>query len=121
MAKMRIDYKILKKLKKEFGDFEVGAEYNGKLYFRFGYWNHIDKDLFKSKFPAYFSIEEFLVEDDDDCGPLYIYYVWDEHVLKNNYRWTNEYKQEQKYKMIGWSLAGLALCILYIIADKYIF
>ena len=56
MAKMRIDYKILKKLKKEFGDFEVGAEYDGKLYFRFGYWNHIDKDLFKSMFPAYLSI-----------------------------------------------------------------
>ena len=28
---MRIDYKILKKLKKEFGDFEVGAEYNLSL------------------------------------------------------------------------------------------
>tara|TARA_R100000458_G_scaffold55593_1_gene59688 strand:+ start:357 stop:713 length:357 start_codon:yes stop_codon:yes gene_type:complete len=118
MAKMRIDYKILKKLKKEFGDFEVGAEYDGKLYFRFGYWNHIDKDLFKSMFPAYLSIEQFLVDDDSDCGPLYIYYVWDDRFRAMD---KQEFKREQKYKMVGWSLIGLAICIIYILLDKYIF
>ena len=121
MAKMRIEYKILKKLKKTFGDFEIGAEHNGKLYFRFGYWNHIDKDLFKSMFPSYLSIEEFLVDEDDDCGPLYIYYVWDDRFTDNHYKWTNEFKQEQKYKLVGWSFIGLAICIIYILLDTYIF
>lgn len=118
MAKMRIDYKILKKLKKEFGDFQVGSDESGKLYFRFGYWNHIDRHVFKSMFPAYLSIEQFLVEDDDDCGPCYIYYVWDDRFTQLD---REHFRREQKYKVVGWSLIGLAICIIYILLDKYIF
>ena len=117
MAKMRIDYKILKQIEKQIGDFQIGAE-KDKLYFRFGYWQHIDKDFFASFLPAYLSLEQFLVDDDSDCGPLYIYYVWDDRFRAMD---KQEFKREQKYKMVGWSLIGLAICIIYILLDKYIF
>ena len=97
---------------------EVGADENDVITLRFGYWNHIDKDLFKSMFPSYLSIEQFLVDDDSDCGPLYIYYVWDDRFTAMD---KQEFKKEQKYKMVGWSLIGLAICIIYILLDKYIF
>jgi len=117
MAKMRIDYKILKELKQIFGDYQVGSEENGRLYFRFGYWQHIDKDLFASVFPAYLSIEQFIVDEDDDTGIAYIYYVWDDR--NNKKKWKR--KKERDYKLFGWSMLGLVLCILYMLLDKYIF
>ena len=117
MAKMRIDYKILKQIEKDIGDYQIGAE-KDKLYFRFGYWQHIDKDLFASMLPAYLSIEQFIVDEDDDTGIAYIYYVWDDRFRKEE---ILKDKKERDFKLFGWSLLGLALCILYIVLDAYIF
>jgi|5B_taG_2_1085324.scaffolds.fasta_scaffold62641_2 hypothetical protein len=117
MAKMRIDSKILLKLQEIFGDYQVGSEKNGRLYFRFGYWQHIDINLIKDLFPAYLSIEEFIVDEDDDTGIAYIYYVWDD---RNNKKQWNK-KKERDYKLFAWSIIGLVVSILYILLDKYIF
>ena len=117
MAKMRIDYKILKQIEKQIGDFQIGAE-KDKLYFRFGYWQHIDKEFFASFLPAYLSIEEFIVDEDDDTGIAYIYYVWDDRFRQEE---REHFKREQKYKLVEISLIGLGLSILYILLDQYIF
>jgi|7_EtaG_2_1085326.scaffolds.fasta_scaffold34563_3 hypothetical protein len=71
---MRLEFKYFKRIKKQFGDYEISAE-NNKLCLRFGYWDSIDMDILADILPDYFVIDEELVDDDDDCGPLYCYYI----------------------------------------------
>ncbi len=76
---MRIGYKKFKEIKKWYGssDFEIGYDNDG-LTFRFGYWNKVNIEQLSDILPGYFTITENLVDDDDDCGPLYNYKVSDE-------------------------------------------
>tara|TARA_Y100000741_G_C18254669_1_gene558503 strand:+ start:361 stop:594 length:234 start_codon:yes stop_codon:yes gene_type:complete len=73
---MRIGYKIFKEIKKWYGssDFEIGYD-RECMTLRFGYWNSIDLDGLQQIVPDYFEITENLVDDDDDCGPLYNYTI----------------------------------------------
>jgi len=76
---MRIGYKKFKEIKKWYGssDFEIGYDNDG-LTFRFGYWNKVNIEQLSDILPGYFTITENLVDDDEDCGPLYNYKVSDE-------------------------------------------
>ena len=76
---MRIGYKKFKEIKKWYGssDFEIGYDNDG-LTFRFGYWNKVNIEELSDILPGYFTLTENLVDDDDDCGPLYNYKVSDE-------------------------------------------
>lgn len=76
---MRIGYKKFKEIKKWYGssDFEIGYDNDG-LTFRFGYWNKVNIEELSDILPGYFTITENLVDDDEDCGPLYNYKVSDE-------------------------------------------
>ena len=73
---MRIGYKKFKEIKKWYGssDFEIGYDRNA-LTLRFGYWAQIKLDELQQVLPDYFEITENLVDDDDDCGPLYNYII----------------------------------------------
>ena len=76
---MRIGYKKFKEIKKWYGssDFEIGYDNDG-LTFRFGYWNKVNIEELSDILPGYFTLTENLVDDDEDCGPLYNYKVSDE-------------------------------------------
>tara|TARA_Y100000592_G_scaffold92985_1_gene155478 strand:- start:186 stop:425 length:240 start_codon:yes stop_codon:yes gene_type:complete len=76
---MRLGYKKFKEIKKWYGssDFEIGYDKDG-LTFRFGYWNKVNIEELSDILPGYFTLTENLVDDDDDCGPLYNYKVSDE-------------------------------------------
>ena len=73
---MRLGYKKFKEIKKWYGssDFEIGYDRNA-LTLRFGYWAQIKLDELQQVLPDYFEITENLVDDDDDCGPLYNYII----------------------------------------------
>ena len=75
---MRIGYKKFKEIKKWYGssDFEIGYDNDG-LTFRFGYWNKVNIEELSDILPDYFTLTENLVDDDDDCGPLYNYTISD--------------------------------------------
>ena len=118
MAKMRIDIKTLKKINKEFGPYEIGSDGQDKLYFRFGYWEYIESTKLAALLPAYLNVQAQLVDEDSDCGALWVYNVWDNRFKTEE---KHNYKQEQKYKLVSWSLIGLAACVIYILLDKYIF
>jgi hypothetical protein len=74
---MRIDFTVFKKIEEWYGsdDFEIGVHNDKALYIRFGYWNQVD-DAFNAFFPDYIGVSEFLVDEDDDTGPAYIYLIW---------------------------------------------
>ena len=57
---------------------EIGGIDRDTISLRFGYWNRLtDSDLEKIKeILGYRSIEEQLVDEDDDCGELWNYKVW---------------------------------------------
>ena len=73
---MRIGYKKFKEIKKWYGssDFEIGYDRDG-LTLRFGYWQKVDFEGWRQILPDYFEITENLVDEDDDCGPLYNYII----------------------------------------------
>jgi len=73
---MRIGYKKFKEIKKWYGssDFEIGYDRDG-LTLRFGYWQKVDFEGLQQILPDYFEITENLVDEDDDCGPLYNYII----------------------------------------------
>ena len=118
MAKMRIDIKTLKKIDKKFGSYEIGSVDENKIYFRFGYWNYIDSEELAKLLPAYLTVRAELVDEDSDCGALWVFNVIDDRFKREE---IHNFKQEQKYKLVSWSLFGLAACIIYILLDKYIF
>lgn len=72
---MRLDFKYFKRIKKQFGDYEIAASDNS-LQLRFGYWDSIDMEILSDILPAYFMVDEELVDDDSDCGPLYVYNIY---------------------------------------------
>ena len=74
---MRIEYKTLKKLKKEFGSYEIIPNDHG-LSLRFGYWQQVDVKKLEQLLPGQIHVEEFW-DHDEDCGYLYSYdleYYW---------------------------------------------
>tara|TARA_A200000159_G_scaffold135488_1_gene134605 strand:- start:41 stop:274 length:234 start_codon:yes stop_codon:yes gene_type:complete len=73
---MRIGYKKFKEIKKWYGssNFEIGYDRDG-LTLRFGYWQKVDFEGLQQILPDYFEITENLVDEDDDCGPLYNYII----------------------------------------------
>ena len=69
----KIDFKILKKVNEEFGDFDIGQTFGGNypVYLRFGYWNKVDvKKL--NDILGYIDVVEDDIYD-DDCGWKYSY------------------------------------------------
>jgi len=80
---MRIKYIKFKEIKKWYGssDFEIGFDEDG-LTIRFGYWDDVDIDGLKKILPSYLTVTENLVDDDDDCGPLYDYSISDKRRLR---------------------------------------
>jgi hypothetical protein len=70
----KIDIETLKKVEKQFGDFQVGQVIGGSndVYLRFGYWKRVDvvklQEIIGNSANV---IEDDL--DDDDCGTLYSY------------------------------------------------
>jgi hypothetical protein len=86
---MRIDYKILKAIEEWYGsdNFEVGSDgvvMDGRgdfkyvephMTIRFGYWNMVDVDELAQLLPFRYEVIENLVDDDDECGPLYNYLI----------------------------------------------
>jgi hypothetical protein len=74
---MRIDYKILKKIEKEYGsdDFQVGPSDEGmfgSIVLRFGYWRAVPLDSLQKTVGERYTVEEVEYED-EDTGWLYHY------------------------------------------------
>ena len=74
---MRIDYKILKKIEKEYGsdDFQVGPSDEGmfgSIVLRFGYWRAVPLDSLQKTVGDRYTVEEREYED-DETGWLYHY------------------------------------------------
>ena len=74
---MRIDYKILKKIEKEYGsdDFQVGPSDEGmfgSIMLRFGYWGRVSLDSLQKTIGERYTVEEVEYED-EETGWLYHY------------------------------------------------
>lgn len=70
----KLNITVLKKIEKEFGNFEIGQTFgNGNpVYLRFGYWSQVDVEkLNKILNPINEVVEDMW--DDDDCGWQYSY------------------------------------------------
>ena len=69
----KIDFKILKKVNEEFGDFDIGQTLGGNypVYLRFGQWNKVDVEKL-NKILGYIDVIEDDIYD-DDCGWKYSY------------------------------------------------
>ena len=70
----KLNITVLKKIEKEFGDFEIGQVWGGNnsVYLRFGYWNQVDITKLNEILSPLNSVRED--EDyDDDCGWQYSY------------------------------------------------
>jgi hypothetical protein len=59
-------------------EFEV-MDGDNCIYLRFGYWDRLAIEKFKSLKETFsrFIINEILVDDDDDCGTLWMYQIKD--------------------------------------------
>ena len=67
----KIDFKILKKVNEEFGDFDIGQVFGGmnQVYLRFGYWNKVDIDKLNEILnPANSVWEDEDYDDRHDCN-----------------------------------------------------
>ncbi len=76
---MRIDYKILKKIEKEYGsdNFQVGPSTEGmfgSIILRFGYWGRVPLDSLQKTIGDRYVVEE-IEYDDEDTGWLYHYII----------------------------------------------
>ena len=70
----KLNITVLKKIEKEFGNFEIGQVFGGmnQVYLRFGYWSKVDIDKLNEMLNPLNSVWED--EDyDDDCGWKYSY------------------------------------------------
>ena len=70
----KLNIVVLKKIEKEFGNFEIGQVFGGmnQVYLRFGYWNRVDIDKLNEILNPLNTVWED--EDyDDDCGWKYSY------------------------------------------------
>jgi len=72
----KLNITVLKKIEKEFGNFEIGQVFGGKnqVYLRFGYWSRVDV----TKLNELLNPINEVVEDedyDDDCGYQYSYKI----------------------------------------------
>tara|TARA_R100000900_G_scaffold19246_3_gene15863 strand:+ start:408 stop:668 length:261 start_codon:yes stop_codon:yes gene_type:complete len=66
---MRISIESLEQIANEFTSFEVGTSYRlGSLSLRFGYWRKVDIEKLKRILPKDITVEENLVDEDDECG-----------------------------------------------------
>ena len=66
---MRLSIEILEKVANECGTLEVGTGYKqGQLSLRFGHWRKVDFDKLKGILPEHLTVEENLVDEDDECG-----------------------------------------------------
>tara|TARA_R110000744_G_scaffold359146_1_gene466384 strand:- start:1585 stop:1836 length:252 start_codon:yes stop_codon:yes gene_type:complete len=62
----------------EIDDVEVGADKNGNITLRFGYWKQIREELVDKinyVLPDHLHIKIQLVNEDDDCGELWNYII----------------------------------------------
>ena len=79
---MKISIEVLEKIANDCGTFEIG---NGDREFlhnketmtlRFGYWRKVNFEILKNILnDKQYSVEENLVDEDDDCGELYNYII----------------------------------------------
>lgn len=72
----KLNFSVLSKIEKEFGNFEIGQTFGGgnQVYLRFGYWNKVDVDKLNEMLNPLNSVWED--EDyDDDCGWKYSYKI----------------------------------------------
>ena len=72
----KLNITVLKKIEKEFGNFEIGQTFGGgnPVYLRFGYWKQVDVNkLNKILNPINEVVEDEW--DDDDCGYQYSYNI----------------------------------------------
>lgn len=72
---MRLDFELLKDINDQLGSFQIGAQSQNVYTFRFGYWRKINVTLLQHLLPVYLSVEENLVDEDEDCGELFNYII----------------------------------------------
>ena len=66
----------LEKITNEFTSLEVGTSRTyGSLTLKFGYWKKVDTERLEEILPKHFTVEENLVDENDDCGELYNYII----------------------------------------------
>jgi len=67
---MRVPIDLLKKLSDEFNrTLEIGTTLSaGELSLRFGYWRKVDINKLIDILPKEYTVEENLVDEDEECG-----------------------------------------------------
>ncbi len=72
---MRLDFELLEDVKNKLGHFQIGAQSQNVYTFRFGYWRRVNIAILDHILPNHLSVEENLVDDDEDCGELFNYII----------------------------------------------
>lgn len=80
---MRLSIKTLKKIEKEFGEFDISQVLGGSndVYLRFGYWESVDAYRLQEILGTSVVVEEDS-DFDDDCGYRYMYRLFDSMFYK---------------------------------------